>query len=265
MRSWSRGRRGAGRPGWSGRCSGRRRGPLVLRAQCVDLGDPGLPYLAMADLLRRHRAATTPCASGRRAPTVGALAARSTRAAAPRWRGRPARGPVVVVLEDLQWVDSSSADFVRFLLSRMTANRLLVVATVRTDGLAARPRIRQLLSELGRLPSVRRLDLEPFDAAEVAEYLARVTGGDADADAAADVFRRTGGNPYYVETLARDVAAGQEAGSRAPSRTCWSAGSTRSRTTRGPSCAVLRSPRTPCPTGCCGRSPAWATPTRRAP
>lgn len=206
--------------------------PLVLRAQCVDLGDPGLPYLAVVDLVRaiettaavdatvaaaleRHPIAaglTDPVASagpvheGRRLQLFDATAALLADV------GRT-RGPVVVVLEDLQWVDSSSADFVRFLLSRMTADRLLVVATVRTDGLAARPRIRQLLSELGRLPSVRRLDLEPFDAAEIAEYLARVTGAEADADAAADVLRRTGGNPYYVETLAGDVAsAGQEAG-----------------------------------------------------
>ena len=59
-----------------------------------------------------------------------------------------------------------------FLLSRITTSGCLVVATVRTDGLAARPRARRLVGELGRLPSVRRLDLDPFDAAEVAEYLA---------------------------------------------------------------------------------------------
>ena len=29
---------------------------LVLGAQCVDLGDPGLPYLALTDLLRGVRA-----------------------------------------------------------------------------------------------------------------------------------------------------------------------------------------------------------------
>ncbi len=29
---------------------------VVLRAQCVDLGDPGLPYLAMTDLVRAVQA-----------------------------------------------------------------------------------------------------------------------------------------------------------------------------------------------------------------
>ncbi|HEU5454923.1 MAG TPA: AAA family ATPase, partial [Nocardioides sp.] len=32
------------------------RGALVLGAQCVDLGDPGLPYLSVTDLLRGIRA-----------------------------------------------------------------------------------------------------------------------------------------------------------------------------------------------------------------
>ena len=122
------------------------------------------------------------------------------------------RGPVVVVVEDLQWIDASSADFLRFLLSRMIAARLVVVATVRTDGLAARARIRQLLSELGRLPSVRRLDLEPFDVAEVQEYLSWASGDQMDPDVAAAVLRRTGGNPYYVETLATADAAGKVEG-----------------------------------------------------
>ena len=92
------------------------------------------------------------------------------------------RGPVVVVIEDLQWVDDSSAAFVRFLLTRVTSERLLLVATVRTDGLAAHPRGRRLVGELGRLPSVRRLDLAPFGPQEVARYLDLVGAGGADHD-----------------------------------------------------------------------------------
>ncbi len=195
---------------------------LVLRAQCVDLGEPGLPYLAMVDLVRAVQvvAEADPEVASvlERFPVVAGLtdpkASRDgavdesrrlqlfdAMAALLADLGRT-RGPVVVTVEDLQWVDSSSADFLRFLLSRMISERLSVVATVRTDGLAVRPRARRLVSELGRLPSVRRLDLRPFDATEVAEYLAQVDGSRTDPEVAAEVFRRTGGNPYYVQTLA---------------------------------------------------------------
>ena len=198
---------------------------LVLRVQCVDLGDPGLPYLALIDLLRglQGLAATDSEISAvlDQHPVVTGLTDPDTSRDGPVDESRRLqlfdgaaamlaevgriRGPVVVAIEDLQWVDSSSAEFLRFLLSRMIAERLTVVATVRTDGLGTRPRIRQLLNEVGRLPSVQRLDLDPFDESEVADYLARVKGSPQDAGVTDEVFRRTGGNPFYVQTLAGSI------------------------------------------------------------
>jgi DNA-binding CsgD family transcriptional regulator/tetratricopeptide (TPR) repeat protein len=200
-------------------------GSLVVRVQCVDLGDPGLPYLAMVDVVRSLQAAAAAEPEIARAldefPVVAALTGPTGTgdgAADESHRLRlfdalagllaqvgRTRGPVVVAVEDLQWVDASSADFLRFLLSRMHSERVALVATVRTDGLAARPRVRRLLSELARLPRVRRLDLEPFDESEVARFLEEVGEGSVGPGIAAEVFRRTGGNPYYVRVLAAGV------------------------------------------------------------
>ena len=137
---------------------------MLLGAQCVDLGDPGLPYLALTDLLRgvRARAGSDPevAAAVARAPVLAGLVDPGASAVdgldeSHRLRVLDAtatllaelgrlRGPVVVTVEDLQWVDASSAQLLRFLLSRVTSERLLVVATVRTDGLAAHPLARRL-------------------------------------------------------------------------------------------------------------------------
>lgn len=207
-------------------------GSLVLRAQCVDLGDPGLPYLTVVDLVRALRSAAAAD------PDLAAVLDGTTlvdELTAPRGADAPVdesrrlqvfdatagllgaagavRGPVVVVVEDLQWVDASSADFLRFLLSRMLSERLTVVVTVRTDGLAARPAVRQLLGELGRLPTVRRLDLAPWSRAEVEEYLARADTA-LEREAVDEIVRRTGGNPYYVQALARS-GVGPTPGDRA--------------------------------------------------
>ena len=172
---------------------------LVLRAQCVDLGEPGLPYLAVTDLLRALGSDDTVAPVD--AADESARWQLFHRTAARLAEAGEARRPAVVVLEDLQWVDSSSADFLRFLLSRMTTERVAVVATVRTDGLATRPRVRRLVGELGRLPAVQRLDLQPFGREEVAQLLG-VAGGEPDAAQVEDVLRRTGGNPYFVRALA---------------------------------------------------------------
>ena len=198
---------------------------LVLRSQCVDIGEPGLPYLTVIDLVRCLRSLAVAEAEVARVldqhPAVSSLdepravddPADVTRRlqlfdAASTVLGAVAstRGPVVVVIEDLQWLDSCSADFLRFLLSRLGGEPLAVITTVRTDGLAARPRMRQLISELGRLPSVERIDLEPFDEGAVAEFLSRLDIEASPAQTAA-VFRRTRGNPYYVEALATAPAS----------------------------------------------------------
>ena len=197
----------------------------VLRAQCVDLGDPGLPNLTMVDLARAVQVIAEEDAEAAsvldRFPVVADLtdpnASRGgggdesrrlqlfdAMAALLADLGRIG-GPVIVIVEDLQWVDSSSAHFLRFLLSRMISERLALVATVRTDGLAARPGARRLTGELARLSSVRRLDLQPFDATEVAAYLAQLNVGGTDGGLADEVHRRARGNPYYVQTLAASI------------------------------------------------------------
>ena len=203
-------------------------GAVVIGARCIDLGDPGLHYLAVMDLVRalgslddpeiesvleRHPVVTGLTAPGhssderadqsRRLQLIDAMATVLGDVA-------HVRGPVVITVEDLQWVDEASADFFRFLLGRVSSERLVVVATVRTDGLKARPRIRRLLSDLGRLPRVQRLDLDPFDLDEVAAYLA-LADRPSDPRTADEVLRRTGGNPYYVHVLASAPGGGTPA------------------------------------------------------
>lgn len=212
----------------------------VLRAQCVDLGEPGLPYLVLVDIARAIRAmgAGDPEAAAvlHASPSVARLAdapagTREGPDADPdAGPGQGAgelrhlrlfdatvgvlgelarlRGPVVVVVEDLQWVDSSSATFLTFLLRRMAAEHLVVVMTVRTEGLAGRPRVRQLLSEIGRLSTVQRVELDPFTETEVTAYLESTGGERVEPGLAAEVARRTGGNPYFVATLAANGALG---------------------------------------------------------
>lgn len=179
----------------------------VLRVQCVDLGEPGLPLLAVTDLARAlgDEELLTELADGvpdeaRRLRTYDAMATRLAAA------GRT-HGPVLVVLEDLQWLDAASADFLRFLLTRAATERIAVVATLRTDGLAARPRTRRLVGELGRLEPVRRLDLAPLTAEEVSTLLGHVAGAAPESQVADEVFRRTGGNPFFVRALAEELDA----------------------------------------------------------
>lgn len=203
----------------------------VLRAQCVDLGNPGLPFLAVRDLIHAVRAVaeqdpavatlleSLPAVTRLVEPSGPDIAHLSDGAARPQLlhaaatllagvaRAQP---PTLVVIEDAQWADASTADFLRFLLSRLSDEPLLVVLTVRTDSVGRRPQVRRLLSELSRLPSVTRLDLRPFDENEVAQYLEVLLGHEVLGDIVADVTERTGGNAFYVQSVASGLHGGAQ-------------------------------------------------------
>ncbi len=110
---------------------------------------------------------------------------------------------LLIVLEDLHWADHASLFLLRELAAELPGSRLLVLATCRDTtgnpwGAA--------LADLARLPGLHVLRLAPLGAAAVDEIL-RAAGLAADPDLARFVHARSEGNPLYVATLARVLAA----------------------------------------------------------
>ena len=114
-----------------------------------------------------------------------------------------AAADLLVVLEDLQWADHASLFLLRELAAELPGSRLLVLATCRDT--AADP-WRDALGDLARLPGVQMLRLAPLNEAAVEEIL-QVAGLSTDPDLAQFVHARSEGNPLYVATLARLLAA----------------------------------------------------------
>ena len=165
-------------------------GSLVVRAQCVDLGEPGLPYLAMVDLVRALQAASRrPSRTSQRRSTRSRSSARSPTRRSPatapstrrtgsscstRWQPCSPRSGGSVVRS---WWRSRTCS--GSTPRRPTSSGSCSAGCTPSDWCWSRrsgrtawrpgPGSGRLLSELGRLPRVRRLDLEPFDATEVAE------------------------------------------------------------------------------------------------
>ena len=121
--------------------------------------------------------------------------------------------PVVLVLEDMHWADRSTRTFVAFLARSLRRERVVLVLTYRTDELHRRHPLRALLSELERLERARRIELEPFDRAELAEALADILGEPPSAELVERLFTRSEGNPLYTEEL---LAAGLDGRGAAP-------------------------------------------------
>jgi ATP/maltotriose-dependent transcriptional regulator MalT len=94
--------------------------------------------------------------------------------------------PLVLILDDLHWADSGSIDLVASLVRRPPERVLLAFAV----------RPRQVPERLaGAVQRVTRLEVGELSAAEASELL----GGEV----AAGVYEESGGNPFYLQQLAR--------------------------------------------------------------
>ena len=105
------------------------------------------------------------------------------------------RGSAIIVLEDVHWADEATLDVLRLLVRKVESVAALFVASYRDDELDRSHPLRIVLGELATLPAVSRLRLPPLSPAAV-EVLARPYGLDPD-----ELYRKTGGNPFYVTEI----------------------------------------------------------------
>ncbi|WP_410579212.1 ATP-binding protein [Amycolatopsis sp. lyj-108] len=123
--------------------------------------------------------------------------------------------PIVVVLDDLHWADAASLRLLEFAAQHTWFERLLLIGTYRDVEVEAtdHPLRSLMLPLLAKATSVTLTGLEPD---EVGTLMAR-TAGTAPEDAlVAEVHRRTGGNPFFVEQTARLWHSGGSAETIAP-------------------------------------------------
>jgi DNA-binding SARP family transcriptional activator/tetratricopeptide (TPR) repeat protein len=83
------------------------------------------------------------------------------------------RAPVVLLLDDLHWIDGASLDLLRYLGNAWKGHgsRVLLLGTVRSDGLELNPELAAELLDLGRDLPLTQLPLPPLSQAETFELL----------------------------------------------------------------------------------------------
>ncbi len=205
---------------------------------CVALGDEELPYAPIVAILRSLARESDPAlddlSPGARAELATLLPelAGADRPSAPQ-APRPSDAtpgqarlfeallsladrlgrdePLALVLEDIHWADRSTRGFLTFLARSLWNERVLVVATYRSDELHRRHPLRPLLAELERDSRARRIELVRLTRGELAEQLADILGAAGDDALVERLFERSEGNPLYTEELLAAGLDGQAA------------------------------------------------------
>ena len=186
----------------------------VLVGRCIDLIGTELPYQPFAEALRpwaaRHGEGALPWLSQVR-PAGSQL--RVFEETLALFSGLAAAAPVLLVLEDLHWADTSTLDLVVFLAHNLAERRLLLLATYRADELSSAERVRRLADGVRRSGSALELELGPLEREELRALLTARRGAPPPQSVADAIVARSEGNPFFAEEL---LAAAGAQGSELP-------------------------------------------------
>src|SRR5487761_320639 len=201
----------------------RRAGARVLTGGCMQLGADGLPYAPFTAILRDlvHEmgadafGAMLPGRATRELARLlpelgtpsddgdsGTARARLFEEMLSALEQLGSRSPVVLIIEDAHWADRSSRDLLTFLIGNQRAiGGVLVLVTYRSDELHRTHPLRPLLATLDRIDWVDRVDLPRFTREETKDLAAGILGRRPEPGVIDALFRRTEGNPLFIETL----------------------------------------------------------------
>lgn len=199
------------------RAQARRRNCLVLSGRAAEFeGD--VPFGVFVDALEDHLGALDRerlvALAGREGPFLAPvfsafapLAAGAPILTEERFRTHRAvrsllsrlanRQPLVLVLDDVHWADAGSAELLSHLLAHPPLGAVLIVVAFRPAQLPRR--LDSALAARLRLQGGRRLDLTPLAPAEAHELLGPAVSGPL----LDHLYRQSGGNPFYLQELAR--------------------------------------------------------------
>jgi DNA-binding CsgD family transcriptional regulator len=185
----------------------RERGFTVLVARAA-MAESMLAYAALADLLRHIDDTIWADLPAPQRQALDVVLLRSHPAAATDQRvvaaafgtvisRLVAQGPVLVSIDDFQWLDISTANVVLFAARRLPVGAALL-CTTRTD--EAAPRL-----QLPSPDAVRRIRLPALTVGELHQVLRIRLGAAVSRPTLIRVHQISGGNPFYAVELAREI------------------------------------------------------------
>lgn len=114
-------------------------------------------------------------------------------------------GPRLLLIDDLQWADPSSAHLFGFLSRELANTNVCIVATCRDTDIGPHDDVTAVLAELRRQPEHESVALGGLDSVEVSRLVAAIVTGATAAGVSSSLGERTRGNPLFIRELLRQI------------------------------------------------------------
>jgi DNA-binding CsgD family transcriptional regulator len=117
-----------------------------------------------------------------------------------------ARRALVFVLEDIQWADTATLEFLAYLGDRLRRMRVLAIASFRTDGLHPEHPALAAFAKIARNARAGRIDLTPLRGLELKTFIDEALSGvDLPEEKRRAVAHAGDGNPFFTEELLKSA------------------------------------------------------------
>jgi anti-anti-sigma factor len=114
--------------------------------------------------------------------------------------------PWLMILDDLHWADPSSLQMLQHLARYVGSMPLLIAATYRDVELEPHHPLHDCRRNLSRYQNCYQIRLERLDQHDARDLLHSVWEQEAPEEWVTAIFERTGGNPFYLEEVAKDLS-----------------------------------------------------------
>jgi predicted ATPase len=117
------------------------------------------------------------------------------------------RRPLMLLLDDIQWVDEATLELLHYLVRNARGQRIFVCATARREDRDASAALTALLRDLSRLRLFERIELDRLSPQATSDLIAAMLGLDESPSGLADrIYTESEGNPFFVEEILKALA-----------------------------------------------------------
>jgi oligopeptide transport system substrate-binding protein len=121
-----------------------------------------------------------------------------------------AQRPLLIVLEDLQWVSESTLSLLHYLVRHLAGKKVMLLGTFRPEDLDAQSKLLELRFQLDKNGFVKSLRLMPLSETAVTGYIQEISGiGKEIIPLARQLHRATEGNPFFLMEIMKALFAGE--------------------------------------------------------